>query len=166
VEAELAAAGVSTDQLLSRRLDIAKKRAAAAVAGNPALAGKEIAITGYAIPVQGPDSHQVDTGYLVPEQGMCSHLPAPDPNQMIRYRLQTEWRPDFVYEPVLLIGRLSLQVTRQEITLLDGQIEMIASFELEVTEARSLNQEKSPNPANRIWRFFSRPGSQGPHTVE
>jgi len=165
-EAKLAAAGIATDKLLSRRFEIGKKRAAAALAGNPALAGKEIAITGYVIPVQGPGSEDVRTGYLVPEQGMCSHMPAPDPNQMIRYRLQADWRPDHVYEPVLLIGRLSLKTTKQEITLLDGQVDMIASFELEVTEARSLPQEKSPNPASRIWRFFSRPGSQGPHTVE
>ncbi|MHA7775814.1 DUF3299 domain-containing protein [Roseibium sp. M-1] len=156
-EAKLAAAGVATDTLLAQRLEIGKKRAAAALAGNPELVGKEIAITGYVIPVQEPGSDQVDTGYLVPEQGMCSHVPAPDPNQMIRYRLQTDWRPDQIYEPVLLTGRLSLKTTRQEITLLDGQVDMIAAFELEVTDARSLDEEEAPNPMNRIWKFFKGP---------
>lgn len=165
-EAKLAAAGIATDKLLSRRFEIGKKRAAAALAGNPALAGKEIAITGYVIPVQEPGSEDVSTGYLVPDQGMCSHMPAPDPNQMIRYRLQADWRPDHVYEPVLLIGRLSLKTTKQEITLLDGQVDMIAAFELEVRQARSLNDETSPNPANRIWRFFTRPGAQGQHPAQ
>ena len=112
-EAQLAAAGVPTDKLLSQRFEVAKKRAAASLAGNKALAGRDIEITGYVIPVQEPGSDEVIAGYLVPEQGMCSHMPAPDPNQMIRYRLSTGWRAEYVYEPVRLIGRLSLKTSRK-----------------------------------------------------
>ena len=156
-EARLAAAGVPTDKLLSQRFEVAKKRAAASLAGNKALAGRDIEITGYVIPVQEPGSDEVIAGYLVPEQGMCSHMPAPDPNQMIRYRLSTGWRAEYVYEPVRLTGRLSLKTTRQEITLLDGQVDMIAAFEMEVTGAQSLGEETTPDPMSRIWKFFKGP---------
>ncbi len=153
-EAGLAAAGVRTDWLLSQRVEIGRKRAAAALAGNPALAGKEIAITGYVIPVQDPDGGGVASGYLVPEQGMCSHMPAPDPNQMIRYRLSSGWEAQYIYEPVLLTGRLSIETVRQQITLLDGQVDMIAAFHMDVTEVRSLDEKTRPNPENRLWKNF------------
>lgn len=159
-EARLAAAGVRTDWLLAQRLEIGKKRAAAALAGNPALAGKDVSITGYVIPVAGPGG-KTTTGYLVPEAGMCSHMPAPDPNQMIRYRLSINWEAGYVYEPVLLTGTLSLKTTRQEITLLDGQVEMLAAFEMAVTNARSLDRQNEPEPENRVLKFFRNFKRQG-----
>jgi|GEM_PF-745112 len=152
-EAKLAAAGVHTDWLLSHRQEIGEKRAAAALAGNSALAGKDIAIGGYVIPVQAPGKHTVEGGYLVPEAGMCSHMPAPDPNQTIRYRLSTDWNADQVYQPVVLVGRLSLHMTRQEIMLLDGQVEMIAVFDMDVTEVRS---PEEPKAGKRLLNFFRR----------
>ncbi|WP_157738990.1 DUF3299 domain-containing protein [Labrenzia sp. VG12] len=152
-EARLVAAGVDVDGLLSKRLEIARKRTAAALAGNPAVAGREVAITGYVIPVVGPHG-RATTGYLVPGAGMCSHMPAPDPNQMIRYSLKTDWEADYIYEPVQLIGTLSLETTSQEITLLDGQVDMLASFQMDVTEARSLDRGTRPEPRNRLFNLF------------
>ena len=64
---------------------------------------------------------------------------------------------EYVYEPVRLTGRLSLKTTRQEITLLDGQVDMIAAFEMEVTGAQSLGEETAPDPMSRIWKFFKGP---------
>jgi len=159
-EAKLASAGVRTDWLLEQRLEIGKKRAAAALAGNPQLEGKDVAITGYVIPVAGPDG-KTTTGYLVPEAGMCSHMPAPDPNQMIRYRLLNNWEAGYVYEPVLLTGTLSLKTTRQEIMLLDGQVDMLAAFEMMVTDVRSLDQTTGPEPENRLLRLFRNFKRQG-----
>jgi len=159
-EAKLATAGVRTDWLLAQRVEIGKKRAEAALAGNPALAGKDIAITGYVIPVSGPDG-KMTTGYLVPGAGMCSHMPAPDPNQMIRYRLSSQRDAGYVYEPVLLTGTLSLKTTRQEITLLDGQVEMLAAFEMAVTDVRSLDRQDEPEPENRVLKFFRNFKRQG-----
>jgi hypothetical protein len=160
-EAKLAAAGVQTDWLLSQRKEIGKQRAKAALSGNADLAGEEISITGYVIPVQSADSDQVVTGYLVPEAGMCSHMPAPDPNQMIRYKLDTDYVAKDIYEPVELTGRLSLKMTRQEITLLDGQVEMLAAFEMDVTNVRRLEEQTQPI-GSRFLRFFK--GKQSPQT--
>ena len=138
-EAKLAASGVETDRLLSMRKDIARKRAEAAMSGNPELDGVEVVIPGYVIPVLGSDGETSASGYLVPERGMCSHTPAPDPNQMIRYRLATDWQADSLYERVQLVGTLSIQPTRQEIMLLDGHVQMIAVFDLQVTDVRPLS---------------------------
>lgn len=152
-EAKLAAAGIQTDWLLSQRKEIGKQRAKAALKGNAGLEGVEISITGYVIPVEPAEGGRTMTGYLVPEAGMCSHMPAPDPNQMIRYKLDTDYVAREIYEPVELTGRLSLALTRQEITLLDGQVEMLAAFEMDVTNVRRLD-EPGPKVGNRLLRFF------------
>ena len=144
-EAKLAVSGVDTDGLLAQREEIARKRAKAALSGNPALASKDIEITGYVIPVLEEDG-SVRSGYLVPEYGMCSHMPAPDPNQTIRYRLNSDWQADEIYQRVVLSGRLGLEATRQTINLLDGDVDMIAAFEMEVSNVRPLN-----GPLNRNW---------------
>ncbi|WP_422041208.1 DUF3299 domain-containing protein [Roseibium sp.] len=154
-EAKLAASGVDTDGLLSRRQEIGRKRAEAVMAGNPDLDGRRISIPGYVIPVLGAEN-AASTGYLVPERGMCSHTPAPDPNQMIRYTLATDWTADSLYEPVELVGTLSIRPTRQEITLIDGQVEMIAVFDMQVT-AVVPRAQKEPGTAERSFLHFKPP---------
>lgn len=159
LEAKLAVSGIDVDWLLSQRKTIGRKRAKAAMAGNSNLDGKEIAIPGYVIPVLDADSEMSTSGYLVPERGMCSHMPAPDPNQMIRYTLATEWQADSVYEPVRLTGTLSIRPTKQEITLLDGQIEMIAVFDMTVTRVTPL-AEQEPVSTTRSFLDFLKSKSQ------
>lgn len=152
-EAKLAAAGLDVDRLLSQRETVARNRARAAVAGNPSLEGAEISISGYVIPVAGRDG-QATGGYLVPEAGMCSHMPAPDPNQMIRYTLKTDWRAEDVYQAVRLSGRLTQKPTRRTIMLLDGEVEMISVFQMEVTEVLPI-AEAGPDAENRAFPLFS-----------
>lgn len=156
-EALLVVTGVDVDGLLSRRQQIAIERARASLAGNKNLAGQEVTIRGYVIPVLGEDDKAVG-GYLVPERGMCSHIPPPDPNQMVRYKLSggqaVNWAADYIYEPVELTGRLTLGATRQEITLLDGQVEMISAFQMDVDKAVRLD-DSAPAPEERGFNFFS-----------
>lgn len=158
-EAKLAASGIDTDGLLSRRQEIGRKRAEAVMAGNPDLDGRRISIPGYVIPVLGEENASSASGYLVPERGMCSHMPAPDPNQMIRYTLATDWTADSIYEPVELVGTLSIRPTRQEITLIDGQVEMIAVFDMQVTSVVPRAQ-KEPDTMDRSFLHFTRPRSR------
>ncbi|MBN9673297.1 DUF3299 domain-containing protein [Roseibium aggregatum] len=165
-EAKLAASGVQTEWLLSQRHSVAKKRAKAALTGNPALDGQEVAITGYAIPVDEPGEDGTASGYLVPEQGMCSHMPAPNPNQMIRYTIEAGNQASYVYEPVLLTGRLTLKTTRQEIVLLDGYVDMLAAFDLQVTGIRGLEDETPDNPASRLWKYFKRGETVKPEAAQ
>ncbi len=156
-EAKLAASGVQTDWLLDQRETIGRKRAEAALSGNSALQDTDISITGYVIPILDRDGTS-RSGYLVPEYGMCSHMPAPDPNQMIRYHLKSDWKNAELYLPVLLSGRLDLKLHRQTINLLDGQVEMVAAFELDVQELRPLNQSKSTADQRDFRSFGHNPG--------
>ncbi|WP_346892895.1 DUF3299 domain-containing protein [uncultured Roseibium sp.] len=153
-EAQLALAGLDVDRLLSQRKAIASRRAKASLAGNPALDGEEITISGYVIPVSSQDGQSL-SGYLVPEQGMCSHMPPPEPNQMIRLQLGA-WDPEYIYQPAQVTGRLKIEPTKQEITLLDGQVDMIAVFQMKVTDATELD-ETVPDPKSRsIWGSLGR----------
>jgi hypothetical protein len=89
-EAKLAAKGINVDWLISQRWAVAKQRERAATGGNKDLDGQAIIIAGFAIPAPAdPDGIQV--AYLVPERGLCSHMPPPLPNQMIRLRLKKGW---------------------------------------------------------------------------
>lgn len=151
-EAKLAAAGIRTDWLLDQRDEIGKKRAQAAFAGNPALNGKPVTISGYVIPILEPDG-QSHWGYLVPDYGMCSHMPAPDPNQMIRYHGASGWAPDEIYQPVVLSGTLTLAVSRQTINLLDGNVEMIAVFDIEDADLQPV-RPGGKSLLGRTFRFF------------
>ncbi|MEP3045422.1 MAG: DUF3299 domain-containing protein [Roseibium sp.] len=153
-EAKLEEAGVETDYLLSQREAISKRQTEAALKGNPALNGKEIAISGYVIPIIAEDGTAV-SGYLVPTYGMCSHIPSPAPNQLIRYKLDDDWKDAELYKPVSLSGRLDLNLSRQTITLLDGQVTMVAVFDLDVTDIRPVGQSAS-GVEQRSFRNFRR----------
>jgi len=153
-EQKLAEAGVETDYLMAQRETIARRNAEALARGNPDLAGEEIAITGYVIPVI-DDKGSAVGGYLVSGFGMCSHVPAPPPNQMIRYRLGADWKEAELYKPVMLRGRLDLKMTRQTITLLDGQVTMVSAFDLSVSEIRPLDDPET-EAGQRSFRNFTR----------
>ncbi|QDG75144.1 DUF3299 domain-containing protein [Labrenzia sp. PHM005] len=154
-EQKLTDAGIETDLLLAQREAVAKKKAEALLKGNPDLVGKDIAITGYVIPVIGADG-SAQYGYLVSGYGMCSHVPAPPPNQTIYYKLQDDWSEAELYKPVLLSGRLDMNLSRQTITLLDGQVTITAAFDMDVSEIRPINDTGS-TADQRSFRTFRRP---------
>ncbi len=86
---KLKANGQDVDALLSQRWIVAKKRQAARMATNPIFDGAEITLSGYLIPAP----RAVDGsgfGYLVSQVGMCSHLPPPPPNQLVRVKLRAD----------------------------------------------------------------------------
>ena len=153
-EAKLAAAGVQTENLLAKRDEVAKRRAEARLKGNSNLAGKDVAITGYVIPVL-DETGAAKYGYLVSGYGMCSHVPAPAPNQIIFYKLEEDWAEAELYKPVLLQGRLDLSVSRQTINLLDGDVTITASFDMDVTDIRALEPQKR-DVGDRGFRSFTR----------
>ncbi|MEP2703488.1 MAG: DUF3299 domain-containing protein [Roseibium sp.] len=153
-ETKLEEAGVETDYLLSQREAILRRQREAALKGNPDLNGKEIAISGYVIPIISEDG-TAESGYLVPTFGMCSHIPSPAPNQLIRYKLDDDWKDAELYKPVNLSGRLDMNLSRQTITLLDGQVTMIAAFDLVVTDIQPVTQSAS-GVEQRSFRSFKR----------
>lgn len=130
-EAELAQAGIDIDWLISQRWAVAERRRKAATAGNGALDGQQITIAGYTIPAPA-SSDGTQYVYLVPERGMCSHMPPPNPNQMIRIRSAEEQLPQLIYTPVRVTGQLAIDPSSERIYIVDGPQEMRATFALDL----------------------------------
>jgi len=144
-EDALAADGIDVDWLLDQREAVTERRRRAATQGNPALDGQTVTISGFAIPAP-PDADGRAVAYLVPERGMCSHMPPPPPNQMIRVRLTDDWAPTFNHEPVRLTGRLVIDPSDQQMVVVDGLMPMRATFRLDATRAEPLAHASSTTP--------------------
>lgn len=122
--------GQDVDALLAQRWDVAKKRQTARMATNPALNGVEVTLSGYLIPTpQAADGRYF--GYLVPQVGMCSHLPAPPPNQLVRVRLLDDPKSQSLYLPVRVTGQLRVEAMDATIFILDGEARMLSGWTLD-----------------------------------
>jgi len=128
---KLKANGHNVKQLLEQRWDIAKKRRTALMATNPIFNGVEVSISGYMIPApEAADGSRF--GYLVPQVGMCSHLPPPPTNQLVRVRLRAGNRmPASAYTPVRVSGKLHVEPSDETIFILDGESRMVSGWTLE-----------------------------------
>jgi hypothetical protein len=121
--------GQDVDALLAQRWDVARKRKIALMATNPALDKVEVTLSGYLIPApQAPDGSYF--GYLVPQVGMCSHLPPPPPNQLVRVRLLDDPKGQSLYVPVQVSGLLRIEASDNTIFILDGEARMISGWTL------------------------------------
>jgi hypothetical protein len=135
-EAALAGDGIDVDWLLGQRWVVAERREKAATSVNADVDGKTVSLSGFAIPAP-PDPDGTPTAYLVPERGMCSHMPPPNPNQMIRVRLNGQWIPSAPNEPVRLSGRLRHSPSQRELQMVDGPVQMKSSFSMDVTDVQT-----------------------------
>lgn len=146
---QLSDSGTDADWLIDQRWVVADRREKAATTGNPRVDGQVVTLSGYAIPAP-PDADGTPVAYLVPERGMCSHMPPPNANQMIRVRLTDAWRPSVAHEPVRLTGKISIAPTQEVFRIVDGPVQMNATFQMEVQRAETLadirvQAEKPPN---------------------
>ncbi len=140
-EAALAAGGIDIDRLLDQRHVVMERREKAANAGNPVFDGKNITVAGFAIPAP-PDAEGRQIAYLVPQRGMCSHMPPPPPNQMIRVRLNSDWTPAYFHEPVRLTGQLNIDPTDHQMVVVDGLMPMRATFMLDADRVETLKSRE------------------------
>ncbi len=139
-EGALSADGIDVDWLLDQREVVSERRRKAGTQGNPQFDGQTITLAGFAIPAPtDPDGRSVV--YLVPERGMCSHMPPPPPNQMIRVRLNGDWTPSYFHEPVRLTGTLTIDPSVQNMMVVDGLMPMSATFQLETDTVETLETE-------------------------
>jgi hypothetical protein len=130
-EQKLLEVGINADELISQRWAVAERRRKAASAGNPKLDGTTITIAGFAIP--GPASEGgTRIAYLVAQPGLCSHVPPPAPNQMLRLRLSGEWFPQRIHEPVAVTGKLQLDPTERTFSVVDGPVQMNTTWSMDV----------------------------------
>ena len=122
--------GQDVDALLSQRWDVARKRQTARMATNPVLNGAEVTLSGYLIPAP-RDADGSGFGYLVPQVGMCSHLPPPPPNQLVRVRLRADQQVESLYLPVRVSGLLRVEPSDETIFVLDGESRMLSGWTLD-----------------------------------
>ncbi|UCF77022.1 MAG: DUF3299 domain-containing protein [Betaproteobacteria bacterium] len=134
--ASLSAARIDVDRLIAQRWIVAERRERAATSGNKEVDGREVVLSGFVIPAPADDDGKA-TGYLVAERGMCSHMPPPSPNQMVRLRLPENWRPQAIYQPVRVSGLLSIEPTARTVRVVDGLVPMHATFTMNVSSVET-----------------------------
>ena len=147
-EDALADNAIDVDWLLNQRQTVTEHRKKAATAGNPELDGQTITVAGFAIPASADDDG-VPNIYLVPEPGMCSHMPPPPPNQMIRVQLNTDWTPAYTHVPVRVTGTLAIDPSERAIVVVDGRVPMRATFRLDAIEIDDLGSTEDADEAFR-----------------
>ncbi len=148
--AELAEDGIDADWLIDQRWLVADLREKAAIAANPNLDGQSVTLAGYAIPAP-VDADGTTVVYLVPERGMCSHMPPPNANQMIRARVNSDWSPSTIHEPVRLTGKLSIEETNHTFRIVDGDVPMRSSYILEVSHTETMQDLMASTPKTNDW---------------
>lgn len=142
--------GIDIDWLISQRWVVAEHRERAAAAGNAALEGAEVTLSGFAISAP-PDVDGTPTVYLVEQRGLCSHMPPPNPNQMIRVRMKDDWQPDYIHHPVRLSGTLAIQPSEHVFRVVDGPVAMKATWEMTAGTATAWNPMNSQAEASSDW---------------
>ena len=147
-EDALADDAIDVDWLLSQRQTVTERRNRAATAGNPELNGEMVTVAGFAIPAPADDDG-VPNIYLVPERGMCSHMPPPPPNQMIRVQLNADWTTAYTHVPVRVTGRLAIDPSERMIVVVDGRVPMRATFRLDAIEIDDLGSTENTVDAFR-----------------
>lgn len=145
-EAALTGAGFDIEALLAERWTVAQKRRQALIATNPLLEGATVLLEGYLIPA-GTGSDGRGIGYLVPVVGMCSHMPAPPPNELVRLYFRSENGTGSIYLPVSVTGTLRAEASDDTIGLLDGMVRMQSLWRL---DADTLVPEGPVPPAAMI----------------
>jgi uncharacterized protein len=136
--------------LISQRWIVAEQRERAGTAGNPALDGVMATLSGFVIPAP-PDEEGRFVAYLVPERGMCSHMPPPPPNQLLRLVFEKAWYPQFIYEPIQVSGRLEIEPAQRTIRVVDGPVNMASTFRLDVASVAPLTSRANSTGDRKPW---------------
>ncbi|WP_171171373.1 DUF3299 domain-containing protein [Ruegeria sp. HKCCA0370] len=139
VKKTLSDEGVDADWLISQRWIVADRRKLAREAGNPAKDGVIIKLGGFVIPAPAAEDG-TPMAYLVPERGMCSHVPPPPPNQMVRLRVANGWMATRIYEPVVVTGQIHIQQSNERMMVVDGFVSMQATFSMDVSDVQTFDQ--------------------------
>ncbi len=145
-EATLAEGGIDANWLISQRWVVMERREMAGTAANVDIDGVTVSLGGFVIPAP-RDEDGSQMAYIVPERGMCSHVPPPPPNQMVRLRLSDSWAPSTVYEPIVVTGQIRIEATQKELLVVDGPVLMKAAFTLEVDDVQTFGPIQSSKDA-------------------
>ena len=146
--------GYDVDELIAQRWEVARKRQSARMATNPALDKAEVALSGYLIPApQAADGTYY--GYLVSQVGMCSHLPPPPPNELVRVRLKEDPQGQSLYVPVRVTGLLKVEPSDATIFILDGESRMFSGWTLDANTVEQREDLRDDSAVNAFHQTFT-----------
>ncbi|MGA6097983.1 DUF3299 domain-containing protein [Stutzerimonas marianensis] len=75
----------------------------------PALAGREVRLGGYPVPLETDAKGRATEFFLVPYPGACIHVPPPPPNQIVMVRYPAGIQLDDIYAPLWVDGTLAIE---------------------------------------------------------
>lgn len=78
---------------------------------------------------------------------MCSHVPPPDPNQMVRITVKPEDVPQYLHQPVMVSGLIETQRSRVQQYVLDGPVLMDASYSMTADDIEFFGKRKTTDPS-------------------
>lgn len=76
--------------------------------------GKTVILPGYALPMSFANNG-IKEFLLVPFVGACIHVPPPPPNQLVIVTVDTPYRPDGPFAPVLVTGVLQTEAVSTDL---------------------------------------------------
>lgn len=133
--------GLDVDRLLAavsgRDQEIAKRGEDV----NTSLDGNLVRLPGYALPLQTME-RGVTEFLLVPFVGACIHVPPPPPNQVVLAQLESAYKLNDLYDPVLITGLLKAQPssTSTELYLVDGQAQVPMGYSMQVVHVEPIEE--------------------------
>jgi hypothetical protein len=118
------------------------------------LDGKTVALAGYVL----PSDREGDLVYqflLIPWTGLCSHMPAPPPNQAVLITLKNPYRLSEAYETVSVTGVLKPDLERTQLFMLDGMSVIESGYTMSGVEIAPADKVigAEPQPKTNPWSF-------------
>ena len=101
---------------------------------NDKMRGRLVRLAGYVLPLEFSEAG-VDEFLLVPYVGACIHVPPPPKNQIVYVRLDHTINADDLYRPVWVTGRISVEATNRDLSLVDGQSNIPIGYTLKSAKA-------------------------------
>jgi hypothetical protein len=121
------------------------------------LQDKPISLTGYALPVD-REGDLVYEFMLLPLTGMCSHVPPPPPNQIVRVSLAEPFRMSEAYEPVSVTGTLRPGLEKTQLFILDGVTVIESGYSVGKAEVAKADKvpDAMPSTGATPWKFLKK----------
>lgn len=132
--------GIDVDKLLaavSDRDQVIEQRGEAI---NQSLDGQLVRLPGYALPLEMGEGG-VTEFLLVPFVGACIHVPPPPPNQIVLAQLESAYKVNGLYDPVLITGQLNAQTTSTELFHVDGEAQVPMGYSMQVLHIEPLDEK-------------------------
>ena len=129
-EQNFAKAGIDINKLLTDYKAFEEKIKERQNLVNNGLAGKDVRIAGYLLPLEFSETGDTDF-LLVPYVGACVHVPPPPPNQIVFVRLAEKFIAKDLFTPVWVEGPLKTKQSSKALTLIDGTRDVSIGYHID-----------------------------------